>query len=54
MAFHLQLLPPDLLFFFFPLIFLWPHLQHMEDPKLKLNLQAYTAATATQDSKPHL
>ena len=43
-------LPP---FFFFFLVFLGPHLRHMEIPRLgvesELQLAAYTTATATQD-----
>ena len=40
-------------FFFFFLVFLGPHLRHMEVPRLgveaELQLPAYTTATATPD-----
>ena len=46
------------LLLFFSLFFLGPHLQHMEVPRLGLELElqlpAYTTATATARSQPHL
>ena len=40
-----------IVFFFFFFFFLWPHLQHMEIPRLRveseLQLPAYTTATGT-------
>ena len=48
----------DGFFFFLLFCFLGPHLQHMEAPRLgvqlELQLPVYTTATATSGSKPHL